>query len=58
MHQSENLSEAPIRKFTGFHNLEYKKNKCTVYRGKVLSLRNLVGVQEKKCGGTGRNCLG
>ena len=46
MRQSENLSEAPIRKFTGFHNPEYKK-KCTVHIGTILSLRNLVGVQEE-----------
>jgi len=26
MRQSENLPEAQIQKFTGFHNLEYKKN--------------------------------
>jgi len=26
MRQSENLPEAPIRKLTGFHNPEYKKN--------------------------------
>jgi len=56
MRQSENLPEAPIRKFTGFHNPEYKKNKCTVYIGTVLSLRNFVGVQEEKCKGAGRNC--
>ena len=56
MCQSENLPEASIRKFTGFHNPEYKK-KCTVYIGIVLSLRNLVGVQEEKCRGTGRICL-
>jgi len=32
MHQSENLPETSIRKFTGFHNPEYKK-KYTVYIG-------------------------
>jgi len=46
MRQSKNLLEAPIQKFTGFYNPEYKK-KCTVYRGTVLSLCNLVGVQEE-----------
>jgi len=29
-HQSERLSDAPIRKFTRFHNPKYKKNKCTI----------------------------
>ena len=53
--RQENLPEAPIRKFTGFHNPEYK-NKCTIYIGTVLSLRNLLGVQEEKCRGAGRNC--
>jgi len=56
MRQSENLPEASTRKFTGFYNPEYKK-KCTVYIGTVLSLRNLVGVQEEKYRNAGRNCL-
>jgi len=55
MHQSENLPEVPIHKFTGFHNPEYKK-KCTFYIGTVLSLHNFVVVQEEKCRGARRNC--
>jgi len=58
MHQSENLPEAPIRKFIGFHNPEYKKiYKCTIYIGTVLSLHNFVEMQAEKCKGAGRNCL-
>jgi len=49
MRQSKNLLEAPIQKFTGFHNPEYKK-KCTVYIGTVLSLHNLVGCRKKNVG--------
>ena len=40
------LPKVSIRKFTGFHNLEYKK-KYTVYIGTILSLCNFVGVQEE-----------
>jgi len=47
--QSENLPDFIIR--------NTKKNKCIVYIGTVLSLRNFVGVQEEKCRGAGRNCL-
>ena len=46
--QSENLPDFIIR--------NTKNNKCTVYIGTVLSLRNFVGVQEEKCKGAGRNC--
>jgi len=57
MRQSKNLPEAPIRKFTEFHNPEYKKiYKSTIYIGTILSLPNFVGVQEEKCRGAGRNC--
>ena len=56
MRQSKNLPEAPIRKFTEFHNPEYKKiYKSTIYIGTILSLPNFVGVQEEKCRGVGRN---
>jgi len=49
MRQSENLPEAPISKFTGFHNPEYKK-KCTVYIWTILSLYNFVGCRKKNVG--------
>jgi len=49
MRQSKNLPEAPIQKFTRFHNPEYKK-KCTIYIGTLLSLRNLVGRKKKNIG--------
>jgi len=56
-HQSGRLPDALIQKFTGFHNPEYKKNKCTVYIGTILSLRNFVGMQKEKYRGAARNCL-
>jgi len=53
-HQSRRLPDAPIQKFIGSTNpkiyriiIRNTKKKCTVYRGTVLSLRNLVGVQEE-----------
>jgi len=50
MRQSENLPEAPIQKFTEFHNPKYRKKKCTIYRGTILFLHNLVGCREKNVG--------
>jgi len=64
------LPEAPLWEITGRANLKFyrkcqsenlpvfiirnAKNKCI---RTVLSLHNLVGEQEQKCRGTGRNCL-
>jgi len=49
MRQSENLPEAPIRKFTGFHNPEYKK-KCTVLEGQFCLCATLWGAARKMWG--------
>jgi len=46
MHQFKNLSEALIRKFTGFHNPEYKKKMYALYRD--------IFVFAQLCGGAGR----
>jgi len=55
MCQSENLPEAPIQKFIGFHNPEYKKKMYSLYRDSFV-FAQLWGTQEEKCWGARRNC--
>ena len=46
----------PIQKFIGFHNPEYKKNKCTVLYRNSFIFAQPCEVQEEKCRRAGRKC--
>jgi len=55
--QPEILPEAPIQKFTGFHNPKWKKINVPFDIETIFSLHNLAGVQEDKYRDAERNCL-
>jgi len=47
MRQSENLPEAPIQKFTRFHNPEYKKKMYNLYRNTFVFAQPCGGARRK-----------